>query len=165
MLGYYVISDRYMLYYSRPSGIDNNSPMRLTILFLCLALALAAPNGDKVQIDFYYEALCPYCQQFLQDGVKTALGTKDIWKISDLFIHPYGNARTIANGSSYSFVCQHGPRECEGNQIELCAKNQSADYYSQVLPFVVCFESNTNDWIARLISTNSAVRSVPVRTG
>ena len=95
--------------------------MRTLIALLCVTLALSfsisTGADDKVVIDFYYESLCPYCQQFLEGGVKTALNTKDIWKISDFFLHPYGNAKSVQNGSSWSFTCQHGARECEGNMI------------------------------------------------
>ena len=92
----------------------NNKSMRTLVVFLCLALAFSfsmrKADDGKVVIDFYFESLCPYCQQFLAGGVKTALGTKDIWQISDLFLHPYGNAKSIQNGSSWSFTCQHGVR-------------------------------------------------------
>ena len=86
--------------------------MNVLLLLLCVAAALTFNiqnvADDKVVIDFYFESLCPYCQQFLEGQVKQALATKDIWKISDLFLHPYGNAKTIQNGSSWSFTCQHG---------------------------------------------------------
>lgn len=112
--------------------------LSLTLVFSFKIKTVADAADGKVVIDLYYESLCPACEQFLQTGVKTALGTKDIWKIGDVFVHPYGNARTIANGSSWSFTCQHGVRECEGNMIELCAINQTDDYYGKALPFIVC---------------------------
>lgn len=33
-------------------------------------------DDDKVKIDFYYESLCPYCQQFIQKSLKAASETK-----------------------------------------------------------------------------------------
>ena len=57
--------------------------------FLCLTLLLVntlAFNifvnkrqddaSDKVQVDFFYESLCPYCQQFMERSLKTAANTK-----------------------------------------------------------------------------------------
>ena len=35
-----------------------------------------APNDDRVKIDFFYESLCPYCQQFINGALKTAANTK-----------------------------------------------------------------------------------------
>ena len=34
------------------------------------------PNDDRVQVDFYYESLCPYCQQFMQRSLKAAAQAK-----------------------------------------------------------------------------------------
>lgn len=88
--------------------------MKLIVALLCLtavfSFSIEKTADDKVVIDFYFESLCPYCQQFLESQVTKALATKDIWKISDLFLHPYGNAKSVANGSSWSFTCQHGQR-------------------------------------------------------
>lgn len=52
-------------------------------LFLFLALAIVATSnsvyrtdGGKVKVDFYYESLCPYCQQYIQKSLKVAASTK-----------------------------------------------------------------------------------------
>lgn len=34
------------------------------------------PNDDRVKIDFFYESLCPYCQQYITGSLKTAASTK-----------------------------------------------------------------------------------------
>lgn len=36
-----------------------------TLLVLGAATPLISANGDKVKVDFYFESLCPYCQQFI----------------------------------------------------------------------------------------------------
>jgi interferon gamma-inducible protein 30 len=127
----------------------------LAALFVVLAVATAfevrtveQPNDDKVYIELYYESLCPYCQQFIEGSLKTAFSTKDIWQIADFRAWPYGNARTVANGSSWSFTCQHGPNECVGNLIEACAINMY-DWYTQALPFIICIEASPGNWTAR----------------
>ena len=120
-------------------------------LLLCLfvAVTLSTPlirsDGGKVKVDFYYESLCPYCQQFMEKSLKIAASTKDFWKICDFNLYPYGNARRAQNGSSWSFTCQHGIKECQGNFIETCAIKQY-DFYSQALPFIICLEANSTDW-------------------
>ena len=70
---------------------------------------------------------------------------QDFWKICEFNLYPYGNARKTQNGSSWSFTCQHGPRECEGNLIETCAIKKY-DFYSQSLPFIICLESDSSNW-------------------
>lgn len=57
-------------------------------LLLCIVVLLTTSYGftveeenivtadDRVKIDFYYESLCPYCQQFIERSLKTAANTK-----------------------------------------------------------------------------------------
>lgn len=86
-------------------------------LILVLLGLIVLATSQKVKIDFYYESLCPYCQQFIEKSLKVAASTKDFWKICDFNLYPYGNARRVQNGSSWSFTCQHGVNECVGNFI------------------------------------------------
>jgi interferon gamma-inducible protein 30 len=132
------------------------SKILVTLLVCSLAtmalgynLVTDLPNDGKVKIDFYYESLCPYCQQYIVGALKTAANTKDFWKICDFDLYPYGNAKRVQNGKdSWNFTCQHGVRECQGNFIETCALKYF-DKYTQALPFIICLESNSNDWIAQ----------------
>ena len=53
----------------------------LIVLFGLIALVAATHTvlstaGDKVKVDFYYESLCPYCQQFIEKSLKQAAATK-----------------------------------------------------------------------------------------
>lgn len=34
------------------------------------------PNDDRVKIDYFFESLCPYCQQYIVGSLKTAANTK-----------------------------------------------------------------------------------------
>jgi len=34
------------------------------------------PNDDRVKVDYFFESLCPYCQQFIVGALKTAANTK-----------------------------------------------------------------------------------------
>ena len=49
------------------------------LLFVCISafkLDKIRSDGDKVKVDFYYESLCPYCQQFMERALKQAAATK-----------------------------------------------------------------------------------------
>jgi hypothetical protein len=37
----------------------------LGLVVLATSQSLYRTDGGKVQVDFYYESLCPYCQQFM----------------------------------------------------------------------------------------------------
>ncbi len=49
----------------------------MKILLTLFALILLA-HTQKVKVDFYYESLCPYCQQYMQKSLKIASQTEVI---------------------------------------------------------------------------------------
>lgn len=73
--------------------------MRLATLSIIGAvssvLCTAALAADKVQVNAYVEALCPYCAEFtageLADVFKTGVA-----EIADIRLIPFGNARQKA---------------------------------------------------------------------
>ncbi len=42
----------------------------------CIEIAQIQENDDRVKVDYYFESLCPYCQQFIVGQLKTAAATK-----------------------------------------------------------------------------------------
>lgn len=50
--------------------------LSLLIGALAFNILVNSDNDDKVKVDFYYESLCPYCQQFMKGALKTAANTK-----------------------------------------------------------------------------------------
>jgi len=77
----------------------------------------------KVRVDVYYEVLCPDSRNFILRQLFPA------WEqISDAFFInyiPYGKAKTYydAREDDYSFKCQHGPKECQGNIYHACSSH------------------------------------------
>lgn len=123
--------------------------MRIVFLaaLVLLATAKLIPNDDRVLIELYSESLCPDCISYIEGSFAKAIKTADIFKIADIRVYPYGNARWAQNGSTYAFTCQHGVRECEGNILEVCALNlYEPEQYA--IPFIVCFEGSTSNWNA-----------------
>lgn len=63
--------------------------------------------------------------------------------IMDFSLFPYGNAKQTKNADgSYSFHCQHGARECEGNMVIACAQhfhNKTSEWFG----FVDCLEQGS----------------------
>lgn len=53
---------------------------KLLILAILVAVAFCTPlmrtDGGKVKVDYYFESLCPYCQQFMEKSLKVAASTK-----------------------------------------------------------------------------------------
>lgn len=69
-------------------------------------------------MELYFEALCPYCHAFINGGLTDASKMDGIENMLDLKLIPYGNARELATPEGeYTYTCQHGPAECDGNRM------------------------------------------------
>lgn len=86
-----------------------------------LLILLFAPFllSSRVKIEVYAESYCPDCEQFLTGTFKDAFYTKDIEKIAEFLVVPYGNAKEIQTQSGYEYQCQHGAIECQGIFLKL----------------------------------------------
>jgi len=62
----------------------------LLVCSLSFTISNIVTDDGRVKIDFYYESLCPYCQQFMERSLKVAAGTKVdfllIFRISGKFV-------------------------------------------------------------------------------
>ncbi|ALC46413.1 CG10157, partial [Drosophila busckii] len=76
-----------------------------------------AKVNDKLPITLYYEALCPYCMQFVTEQLNPAMIRQDRLPYTELTLVPYGNARENEAGN---VACQHGVDECELNAWHAC---------------------------------------------
>lgn len=118
-------------------------------------------QGNVVQLDVYYETLCPYCNRFMNEQLAPLWSHTELRPRVNISMIAYGNAMSI-NGSNVSagyrfwhpelraagaggeidhvHVCQHGPQECFGNQIHLCllALKPREDAMATIL----CMENN-----------------------
>ena len=100
--------------------------MRQLVLLCLVATALCV---NEVTIDLYMESECPGCMAFVNGELKRALATKDFQKIAKIQVFPYGNAHQSQNADgTWSFTCQHGPTECYGNLLEVCAMSRIQEY-------------------------------------
>jgi hypothetical protein len=50
-------------------------------LFVICLLAAIALAQDKVTLEFYGEAFCPYCQEFMRTGLNKTLEAEGIFSI------------------------------------------------------------------------------------
>ena len=90
-----------------------------------------------------------YCR-FIEESCsnKSNLSSKfqGFWDICEFNFYPYGNARRQKVGDQWTFTCQHGTRECEGNFVETCALKK---YPARALDFLICLETNSSSWTAQ----------------
>jgi len=111
------------------------------------AALIVAAVAQKVQVELYYESLCPDCQLTIAGSVADAFAVPDFLEMADVLFVPYGNAHWAASGDSWTFTCQHGQKECDYNQIESCSNH----YVSNPLTafnFIKCIEANDSKFMA-----------------
>ncbi|GAY32093.1 hypothetical protein CUMW_000550 [Citrus unshiu] len=84
----------------------------------------AAAKSQKVKLSLYYESLCPYCANFIENQLVKVFNT-DLRIIVNLRLVPYGNAQI--RGPDKTIICQHGQNECYLNTIHACAINAWPD--------------------------------------
>lgn len=109
---------------------------------------------DRVVVEIFYEALCPYCQRLLIRGLMQVWNNSEVRDRVDVYLYPYGNTLTThvdraregymywheevrQQGHKYIFRCQHGEDECFGNMVQACTMQYSKDR-NQSIHFVTC---------------------------
>ncbi len=112
----------------------------MKILLILLGLSLI--SSSVVKIDVLFESLCPYCKDLIKRSFNEFLDFPDHDKLAVINWVPFGNAYDHWDEAKQEWVteCQHGPQECVGNLVEVCARKKLdlASYYN----FLVCFENN-----------------------
>jgi interferon gamma-inducible protein 30 len=101
-------------------------------------------QGEKVLIELFYEAECPYCTRFMGNQLLNLIQVPGIFEITQFQLYPFGNGKIYRNGRDVSFTCQHGESECQGNIIATCA----IDLYPQIqsIPFAICLDTPSKNW-------------------
>ena len=113
------------------------SASRCAAAIACVVLLIAPALSAKVAVDFYGEALCPFCSRFTTTTVAPLFANN----VSDLMTFtyvPWGNAQL--DSATGAVTCQHGPQECLLNTLISCVQDiipaQSAWF-----PAVDCIET------------------------
>ncbi|KAG1648037.1 Gamma-interferon-inducible lysosomal thiol reductase [Nymphon striatum] len=102
---------------------------------------LQTKNSTKVKIELFMESLCPDCIKTLINTVYPAYNR--VKEITNIEFIPFGNAveKRSSNGT-WSFHCQHGPPECQGNILENCILHYVTETSKQV-NYIYCLETNS----------------------
>lgn len=79
-------------------------------------------TDQKVQVGVYYESLCPDSRRFFLRQLMPVY--KEIGAIIEPVLVPFGHARIVGPNM---MICQHGPRECEGNRLAACVQSKSSN--------------------------------------
>lgn len=74
------------------------APTSLVLLLLLLLLVSPSQSDQKVALSLYYEALCPYCANFIVSSLSKVFDAGLI-SIVDLKLVPWGNGWILPDGS------------------------------------------------------------------
>ncbi|KAG5552914.1 hypothetical protein RHGRI_010884 [Rhododendron griersonianum] len=118
------------------------------VLVLLTSDPSSSDDSHKVKLSLYYEALCPYCANFIVNSLGKTFDNGLI-SIINLRLVPWGNAYLKDNKT---WVCQHGPDECLLNTVEACAIRVWPDLGAHFsFRFIKCIErlqleNKHSDW-------------------
>jgi len=104
-------------------------------------LLLVAPSSLlALQMDLYYESLCPDSTRFISNQIPEMYAALS-QEVSINFV-PYGFASTTEdeNGELH-FECQHGERECAGNIVQACSLYLTKDRPDDQVALITCMMS------------------------
>ncbi|XP_051152503.1 gamma-interferon-responsive lysosomal thiol protein-like [Andrographis paniculata] len=107
----------------------------ILLLLLVSFILSESQEDDKVVVSVYYEALCPYCANFIVKHLVKIFQT-DLINIVNLRLVPWGNTHITINNT---WICQHGVDECRLDVVEACAINLLPTLQSQ-FEFIYCVE-------------------------
>ncbi|CAG0915333.1 unnamed protein product [Notodromas monacha] len=105
-----------------------------------------SPKSPPVKIQIYYESLCPDSRSFIVTQLLPCV-ERFPTHVLDVELIPYGKAETIRSSDDYTFECQHGPLECEGNKVHSCviAAVKEGDDPKQIVRYVDCMIKRNRD--------------------
>lgn len=95
----------------------------LAVVTLMAFVGVAKAQQAQLTLSVFYESLCPDSIRFITRQLHptfTSLGGIGNPYLAVDYV-PYGKANTTEVNGTYTFVCQHGDAECEGNKMQACA--------------------------------------------
>lgn len=114
----------------------------MVMMLAVLAGLLIVANGQKkVPLGLYFESCCPYCQEYIVNSFGPAWRTKGFSDIADVLLVPWGHEtfNKSASTGQFSYECQHGPNECIGQRVEVCASMVTSP--TEYVDFIVELET------------------------
>ncbi|XP_063924211.1 GILT-like protein 1 [Zophobas morio] len=95
----------------------------VAVVFLFFNVCAQHANHDhhRVNVAVYYESLCPDSIKFFTQQLYPSL-QGNLSQYVNLTLLPYGKSKTTQEITDhYDFTCHHGPAECTGNRLQVCA--------------------------------------------
>ncbi|EGT52180.1 hypothetical protein CAEBREN_01590 [Caenorhabditis brenneri] len=104
-----------------------------------VAPTIEKPVENMIKLDIYMEAQCPDTSRFFRQQLKKAWDLLGRLNRIELNIIPFGKARCTEKGNDFECQCQHGPTECEINQLMNCVIDRFG-FPHRYMPAVLCMQ-------------------------
>merc|ERR1712059_32924 len=103
----------------------------MKVVIVAVVCLLSLVSCEKPVLGLHFESYCPGCHEFIKDEIYPVYQT-----LSDYFdvdFVPYGNAHTHGNlEDGFTITCQHGEKECKGNELLGCTLKYVTDKFNKV---------------------------------
>eukprot|EP01084_Bolivina_argentea_P168785 292617_1 len=90
---------------------------------LIFAFLFTYVNSHNISLAIYFEACCPYSQNYIVKSLAPAWNKAGFQDIVDILLVPWGNQTYNKSHKTgrYSYQCLHGSNECINQILESCA--------------------------------------------
>lgn len=126
-----------------------------TALLLVCSLSFTISNivtdDGRVKVDFYYESLCPYCQQFIERSLKVAAQTK---------VYFISYSRISGKYVTSTFILTEMPKESRMEPTGVLLANMGSGNAKEMLSRLVHLRNMT--FILKLFHSSSVLRATPL---
>jgi len=135
----------------------------MALLVFALFALVASQAAPPVTVELYSESYCPGCQSYTTNQINDAMNSC-VNTIMEFRSYPYGNAQESQNADgTWSYTCQHGVSECDGNMYQACAiehngNNALATGVPTWWAYYDCLEKSGNAGVAS-VAQNCATSS------
>uniref|UniRef100_A0A915PJB8 Uncharacterized protein n=1 Tax=Setaria digitata TaxID=48799 RepID=A0A915PJB8_9BILA len=137
----------------------------------CSGRVVRSVQRTLVDLSVYIEAQCPDTSRFIHRQLLPTWQELSVTSRIKIKIVPFGKAKCNPASSDYSCECQHGPTECELNQLMNCVIEMIRDP-NQYVPVISCIQGRRDIRSAGLkcltklqISTKSILRCAQGQDG
>eukprot|EP00331_Platyophrya_macrostoma_P008752 CAMPEP_0176412472 /NCGR_PEP_ID=MMETSP0127-20121128/4161_1 /TAXON_ID=938130 /ORGANISM="Platyophrya macrostoma, Strain WH" /LENGTH=434 /DNA_ID=CAMNT_0017792143 /DNA_START=21 /DNA_END=1325 /DNA_ORIENTATION=+ len=102
----------------------SGDPLPICQNYTLLSESHIVTDDSPLQIVAAVSSLEPYSMEFMITSFADAYNTKDIEKIANLTLIPYGMTKEELKDGHYVYTCKYGEEECLGNSLLNCVLNK-----------------------------------------
>lgn len=100
-------------------------------------------RGNAIKVSVYFGSLCGESSFFLEDQLQPVWNDLSEFDRIKVEMVPFGRGECVPQKGDYRCVCQHGPEECDLNQLMNCAMRYMGSP-KKYMPLLFCIQGKTD---------------------